>query len=217
MRGGRLAQARFRPKRDQDSGRREKTSLTSRSPVEMPALAISLTISAAVASISAPPGGCTGPLMRSPSLSNPCRGTASCTVAERRAEWRVAAPAVAAVFALPADALAPAPFERAAAALPGASARRLLAALPAFRVGDPPLRAGACPAELFAFAVAFAARFAVGFVRFAVGFVRFAPGLDAGFVVAFAATGGAGRGASVLTGPLLLAALRAALRRALDR
>ncbi len=61
----------------QDSGRRASTSLNRRSPVESPALASSPTISAADASSSAPPGGCTAPLVRSaPSHSKPCRGTA---------------------------------------------------------------------------------------------------------------------------------------------
>lgn len=47
--------------------------------MDTPAFASSLTISAAVATNSAPPGGCTGPLARSISDSNPCRGTDSST------------------------------------------------------------------------------------------------------------------------------------------
>ena len=47
--------------RAQDSGRRERTSLNRRSPVDSPALASSPTISAAVATSSAPPGGGTEP------------------------------------------------------------------------------------------------------------------------------------------------------------
>lgn len=50
-----------------------------RSPVDTLALASSLTISAAVAISSVPPGGWTGPLARSMSDSNPCRGTESST------------------------------------------------------------------------------------------------------------------------------------------
>ncbi len=51
--------------------------MSSRSPVEKPALASSPKISAAVATSSAPPGGATGPLARSKSDSKPCLGTSS--------------------------------------------------------------------------------------------------------------------------------------------
>jgi hypothetical protein len=61
----------------QDSGSREKTSLSKRSPVDNPAFASSPTISAAEATSSAAPGGCTGPLAASPSHSKPCLGAAS--------------------------------------------------------------------------------------------------------------------------------------------
>ena len=67
-----------------ESGRRETTSLSRRSPVESPAFASSPTISAAVATSSAPPGGCTAPLAVSPSDSKPCRGAASSSGTERR-------------------------------------------------------------------------------------------------------------------------------------
>lgn len=61
----------------QGRGRREKTSLSTRSPLVRPALASSPTISTADATSSAPPGGCTGPLTLSPWHSNPCLGTGS--------------------------------------------------------------------------------------------------------------------------------------------
>src|ERR1700759_155161 len=58
-------------------GRREKTSLKRRSPADNPAFASSPTISAAEATSSAPPGGWTGPSVRSLSHSKPCRGAGS--------------------------------------------------------------------------------------------------------------------------------------------
>jgi hypothetical protein len=61
----------------QESGSREKTSLSRRSPVESPAFASSPTISAAAETSSAPPGGATAPSV-SPSHSNPWRGAGSC-------------------------------------------------------------------------------------------------------------------------------------------
>ncbi len=70
----------------QERGRRESTSRSRRSPAEKPALVISPTISAALATSSAPPGGCTGPLGRSLSLSNPWRGASSTAARGRRAE-----------------------------------------------------------------------------------------------------------------------------------
>jgi hypothetical protein len=69
--------------RAQASGRRDSTSLSSRSPVDRPALASSLMISAALATSSVLPGGATGPLARSLSHSNPCRGTRSPACAGR--------------------------------------------------------------------------------------------------------------------------------------
>src|SRR5271167_3215084 len=65
--------------RAQGPGRREKTSLSRRSPVEGPAFASSPTISAAEATNSAPPGGRTEPLMLSVSDSKPCLGAGSRT------------------------------------------------------------------------------------------------------------------------------------------
>jgi hypothetical protein len=78
-----FAQNRDRPRPagrtgDQESGSREKTSLSRRSPVESPAFASSPTISAAAEISSAPPGGATAPSV-SPSLSNPWRGAGSCS------------------------------------------------------------------------------------------------------------------------------------------
>jgi hypothetical protein len=73
-RGGRGAVGPFL--RAQVSGRREKTSLSSRSPLETLALVSSLTISAAELSSSIAPGGATLPLA-SLSHSKPCTG-ASC-------------------------------------------------------------------------------------------------------------------------------------------
>ena len=59
-------------------GRREKASFNRRSPADNPTFASSPTISAADATSSAPPGGCTEPFMFSLSDSNPCLGAASC-------------------------------------------------------------------------------------------------------------------------------------------
>ncbi len=72
--------------RPQEGDRREKTSLSRRSPVERPDFASSPTISTAEATSSVPPGGSTGPRARSASDSNPCLGTAS--LAARRAAAR---------------------------------------------------------------------------------------------------------------------------------
>jgi len=59
----------------QEGDRREKTSLSRRSPVARPDFASSPTISTADVTSSVPPGGWTGPRARSASLSKPCLGT----------------------------------------------------------------------------------------------------------------------------------------------
>jgi len=61
----------------QESGRRDSTSLSRRSPVDRLAFVSSPTISATDATSSAPPGGCTVLLERSLSHSNPCLGAGS--------------------------------------------------------------------------------------------------------------------------------------------
>jgi hypothetical protein len=73
----------------QESGRREMTSLSRRSPAENPAFVSSPTISATDATSSAAPGGCTGPLAASASHSKPCRGAASCLEPRARRETDV--------------------------------------------------------------------------------------------------------------------------------
>ena len=71
----------------QERGRREKTSLSRRSPVESPTFASSPTISAADATSSAPPGGCTEPLNR---LALGLEALPRRVACRRRAEWAAA-------------------------------------------------------------------------------------------------------------------------------
>jgi hypothetical protein len=89
--------------RDQGSGRRDKTSLSTRSPLDSPALASSPTISTADATSSGPPGGCTGPLTLSLAHSKPCVGTRSrslCDWAWRLGVRALGLPALGAVAGL---------------------------------------------------------------------------------------------------------------------